>query len=99
MIWAITNLILSSIVLVGVIRLVRDKRKLQATIKQLERDIEEERSDRKFWSDRYVKANKALGITLDGLTAVRNLRTDKMANIGQRMYQVADTYYAKAMYP
>lgn len=88
-IWVLGSLLLGATV--GVIALYARNNTLSYRMSAAMRTAESLRGDRDYYVRQTDNYQRRYMRAVDGLTAVQNLRTGKMANIGHRMYQAATT--------
>ncbi|AXN53713.1 hypothetical protein SPS_2 [Sphingomonas phage Scott] len=86
-VWVLASLLVGALLAAFV--LYGQTRKLDHKLFMADRTIANLRGDRDYWVRQEDNYRRRYTIAIDGLTAVQNLATGKMANIGNRMYGAA----------
>lgn len=86
-VWVLASLLVGA--LLGCVALYQRNSRLDHKLFMSERQAEYLRGDRDYYVRQTSNYQRRYTIAIDGLTAVQNLATGKMANIGNRMYGAA----------
>lgn len=86
-VWVLGSLLLGALLAAFV--LYDQTRKLDHKLFATERQRDCYKNERDYWVRQEGNYRRRYTIAIDGLTAVQNLATGKMANIGNRMYGAA----------
>jgi len=86
-VWVLASLLVGALLAVAV--LYGRNRRLDHKLFVAERQKAYQEGEKLYWQRQTSNYQRRYTIAIDGLTAVQNLATGKMANIGNRMYGAA----------
>lgn len=86
-VWVLASLLVGA--LLAVFALYRRNTRLDHKLFVTEQRRAYQEGEKEYWQRQTANYRRRYTIAIDGLTAVQNLATGKMANIGNRMYGAA----------